>query len=269
MLRITQRQKPLFLIICGDMVAYDGERDWRFFLKVLDEGHPSVPVFLVAGNHEWNQRQGRRCDAKTNVLEQLIGRTYYWFSYGENLFVVLDNGRQPIERDADQWRWLVKLLKERGRLYRNIFVFMHIPPFPVSLYEAGSSAREDHYRRFRELMASHGVKVVFSGHSHRYLELSDGGVRYYISSGAGQRLDNGKQHHFLDVRVEGTTVSVARVDIGCNHFSIVDPIFYEIVIHIYPALGFAGWIAVALCCFIGGVVLLRLGGYPFNLPSRM
>ena len=118
----------------------------------------------------------------------------------------------------------------------------------------------DYYPEFRKLMGQYKVDAVFSGHTHRYIELEEGGVKYYMISGVGQRPAEGEEHTYLDVRVGGSSgVAVRKLSLARRHRGVVDAVTNEMVASIFPYLGASRWWVIFGCLAAASLVFFCLG----------
>jgi len=234
-LRRVREQDPLFLVICGDFVDHDRIPNYNFFISEVMETDISTPIFLIAGNHEYTGHPLKEHVGSTHFSE-FFGPTHYWFSYGDSLFIVVDDALERIE--PQQLAWLEGVLEKQGASHELIFVFMHIPPVPV--YDGDGRNKGIEEPVFTRLMAEQDVNAVFCGHLHGYRHEIVDGVHYYVTGGGGAALQAKNEfHHFLNVSVRGDDVSVAVERMpqipGVSSF-LEDRFEDAIVKHVYPAI---------------------------------
>jgi hypothetical protein len=103
-----------FLVLTGDFVREPDEEHFAAVTGELDA--LGIPAYLVLGNHDDGPR-GRA------LLETRFGGTFYSFSLGSHLFVVLDSQRRPGSFDGEQRAFLDRRLGERD--WKSAFVFVH------------------------------------------------------------------------------------------------------------------------------------------------
>jgi MYXO-CTERM domain-containing protein len=211
-----------FLIGTGDIVDTGADRNgWLEFFSIEQRLLRDRCLFSVVGNHELEQesRSPRRIWMRHFAPhDDDQGPSYYTFRRGNTRFFLLDA--------MDTWQgaqaqWLRAELEradaETGLAHR--FVVTHHAPF--------SSGPHGPNRAFLragmvDVLSQHKVDLLMAGHDHIYERGAANGIKYIISGGAGAPLyapdkaqpGSGKAlsiHHFVEVRVEGPSVSmVAR-----------------------------------------------------------
>ncbi|MDY6864013.1 MAG: metallophosphoesterase [Thermodesulfobacteriota bacterium] len=175
----AKRKKVLFAIVVGDFVRKCSENNYNFFLKEVKETgikDERIPLFTVIGNHDLEK------DKRGDVYYKYFGKPDYWFSYGNSLFVVIDDARITISKS--QFNWLTEILEENRGKYSHIFVFMHIPPFDYNK-DRNKCLKKEVGQKFMELMNKYRVCRVFCGHIHVYHRDVIDGTTYIITGGGG------------------------------------------------------------------------------------
>ena len=195
-----------------------------------------VPYYTVLGNHEQNS------DNYYNFFSLPGNESYYFFSVGNALFVVLDMdgpdynaplylegenldafwnniSRKYFEEEKEWLENILSLNEDAG----YIFVFFH-PTF----YSIKSSRVEDAELR-REFLGDvferHGVTAVLNGHDHYYHHAEHGGTHYIVTAGGGAPLYDTdaiqpetvkyqKIEHFMRIDVGLTETSMKAIDIN-------------------------------------------------------
>jgi Icc protein len=173
------REGDSFAVVGGDIVAQGREDRYHFFFRQLADVRGKTPIYFVAGNHDVYEKTDQY---SLRNFETYCGPDYYWFSWGNTAFVVLDDARSTIS--DDQFRWLETRLRKLRGTFTHLFVFMHVPPFdPRS--DKGYSLPEPIGKRFMKLMERFRVDYVFSGHIHCYFRKVIDGVTYIVAPPAG------------------------------------------------------------------------------------
>lgn len=187
LLKRASREKPLFVVLGGDLVVRGLWWQYERLLEVLDGS--SVPVFPVPGNHDLDFC-GRR------LFTRYLAPDHYYFTYGGSLFVVLDtNGREK-----GQLEWLEGLLK--GSHYRHVFVFAHKPPFDPRPGYHHSMGDGKFARGLLALLARYKVDLLFCSHIHSFLHAEYKGLKIIITGGLGaHRKKPLEPFHYVEVRV--------------------------------------------------------------------
>jgi len=206
------------------------EEWYREYLIPMRHWSHKWPSYVAIGNHEYG---GLRDMMRVPAFEQYLAHpttspasTEYWYSvdYSNGHFIFLDGNRfkevrsGPNENDwridpADpQLAWLKQDLERAAGHADWIFVFIHQPPYS----EAWSGGYYDGEPSFRNdlvpLFESHGVDIVFAGHTHDYErglphppynpETAQGNQAVYIiTGGGGSSLDDHKYREWEQIDV--------------------------------------------------------------------
>jgi hypothetical protein len=224
----VRAEVPDFILGTGDLVDEGGNlRQWQSFFDVEGPLLRDNVMFPALGNHD---RQGPRRTADN--YRQFFSvpdngsdpERVYAFTWGPAHFLILDSNSYSFAL-TDQTAWLERELaaaRQDPRI-RQIFVVMHHPPYSISLHGGQRDLRE----RWTPLFERYGVTAVFSGHDHCYERAQAGGVRYFVSGGAGAALyPRGRRPskidleaverfervaHFLRIHVIGDLVEVTAI----------------------------------------------------------
>jgi 3',5'-cyclic AMP phosphodiesterase CpdA len=169
----TNRLKPAFVIVLGDLVNKSGdERQIDEFLRISRKIDPSIPCYYVAGNHDVGQEPTPETLA---AYRQKIGPDYYSFRSGPVYGIVLNSCLfyEPRMAEAEfekQNLWLKEELeKAKTSGSPHIIIFQHHPLFldnadePFQFWNIPPERRKP----LLELLHGYGVKYIFAGHVHR------------------------------------------------------------------------------------------------------
>jgi 3',5'-cyclic AMP phosphodiesterase CpdA len=165
----------LFAFDNGDLVS-DGEKTkYRVFFNTIK--NEKTPFLVSLGNHDI--QEGGRANYR-----KIFGKDYYSFSYGNSLFIALDNSNR-YRFSKTQLNWAEKELQ---RNFTHKFVFLHVPPFnPRPSIDHAMKDRAN-AKLFMALVKKYKPEIVFSSHIHGYYSLKRDGVRYIITGGSGAEL---------------------------------------------------------------------------------
>lgn len=201
------RIAPDFVINVGDLVegfvsdVKYSEPQWADMMQRLSK--LEVPFFLVGGNHDLSSQ------AQTDDYIQRFGCTYYNFTYGPDLFLVLDTqehtGRSISDKQVQYFKDVLD--KWTGR---HIYVFMHAPLWAPTCH--GGYEEIDAMLQGRQ-------HTVFSGHTHMYYYEERGGMEYYVVATAGgdselRGAEVGEFDHYMLVTAREGKPAVANIPIG-------------------------------------------------------
>lgn len=225
--RDINRHHPSFFVVNGDMVNEPSEREYRFYVEELEEERKGLPVFHTVGNHDIFSR---KIPPSYKEFKKFFGATYYWFSFQNSLFIILDGAGTTI--DAKQFQWLKDILKTKRDSFTHTFVFMHVPPFDCR--KGHHHCMEDSgAEEFMRLMERYRVTRVCTSHIHAYHREVINGVTYIISGGGGAHMViDPPFYHYILIEVEGDRVSDRPIEIE-NVRSAKDIIEYTLEV-IYP-----------------------------------
>jgi 3',5'-cyclic AMP phosphodiesterase CpdA len=169
----SNRLKPAFVVICGDLVNKPGDMaqiaEYKRIAAKLD---PSIKLYSVSGNHDV---ENVPTIASLALYKKHFGDDRYTFRSGNVLGIILnsslikDPSLAPIEA-ANQLEWLIQVLKDAKKSNaKNIMVFMHHSLFLKDSNEPDEYFNINTERRniYLNLFKTYGVKQVFAGHYHR------------------------------------------------------------------------------------------------------
>jgi predicted phosphodiesterase len=172
-----------------------------------------LPFFYARGNHE---TRGQFGNEYMTYFPTPTGHPYYTFRQGPVFFIVLDAAEdKPDDHDeyhgivdydsyrARQAQWLKTVVESDACRQAPVKIaIMHIPPHPH--YDYGSIQAD---KLFIPLLNQAGVKLMMSGHTHRYA--------YYPKGESGDcqfpLLVNGKGNS-VHVDVIGTRITLTIKD---------------------------------------------------------
>ena len=170
---------PEFVLSVGDLIqGYTQDtalirEQWDDFNHKVEKLH--VPFFYLPGNHditnlvmqkEWEKRYGRR---------------YYYFTYKDVLFIILDsNDADDYNLTENQTDFVLDALKSNENA-RWTFVLMH---HPIWKYDTGGR-----FESIEEALKDRNHTVI-AGHEHTYQYIERNETNYYVlgTTGAGSAL---------------------------------------------------------------------------------
>jgi Icc protein len=199
-----------FAIIEGDVVPQDREDRYRFFFRQVATVRGNLPLYFAPGNHDLYDKSN---NYSLRNFHTYCGPDYYWFSWGNSAFVVLNDAQSTI--GEDQFHWLGTILLQLRRRFAHIFVVMHVPPFDPRKGK-NYALPAPVAKRFMQLMERFRVEYVFSGHIHCYSREVINGVTYIGSPAAGgtPRCADSLYYGYIEIIVEGQGLkdSVVKVE---------------------------------------------------------
>jgi len=152
-----------FVVVLGDITQRGSEREVRKFIDIADT--LGVPVFPVIGNHDiyfgnWS------------VWREKIGSTRYRIDSGGTTLFILDSANTFYGRDQLSW-----LQSERYTAGERVFVFSHTNLFVEHPFDANQNIDMKERARLVSILRNR-ADFMFTGHVHRHITKSVGGVRY-------------------------------------------------------------------------------------------
>lgn len=201
MVRLINKQEPLFTVILGDLVSSGRRYHYQRLHRQLSA--LETPVYLILGNHDLKYN-GRK------IFTHLFGAAYYAFAVDKNYFIFLDNANGQI--DNEQFSWLEKQLAAHSQDY--LYIFLHQPLFDPRPGENYAMQNKIQSVKIQELFKSFNVKAVFASHLHGYYSAVRDGVQYFITGGGGSTLTSKDDfYHFLWLNINNNqfTVDVIKV----------------------------------------------------------
>lgn len=169
----ANRLKPAFVVICGDLINTPGHAgqtaEFKRIAALLD---PSIPLHLVAGNHDVGNEPTPQTLAR---YREDFGQDWYSFRHDQVYGIVLNSsiidepGQVQGQVDA-QLTWLrVELARAQASDARHVLVFQHHSWFLEEPDEEDGyfNIPKERRRVYLDLLRAHGVEAVLAGHYHR------------------------------------------------------------------------------------------------------
>ena len=163
-----------FILHLGDFV---NDQPMQHFYWLLGEIAPKlkdIPFYIVPGNHDVF------ANTKTNrfFYETVFGYGYYYFSYGDVLFIGLDSSERTI--GDKQLEWLQNVLLKIRPLYKSCIIFSHVPPTENDWKDKNA------LKKFENILLNNKIDVMFFGHIHEFSTGKFANIPYYTNLASGQ-----------------------------------------------------------------------------------
>lgn len=189
-------QKYAFFLYLGDLVM---NRHETYFYWMLSEILPKLhhkPFYMVPGNHDVIHDG----DTDKSFYRSVMGATYYWFGYGNTLFIGLDSSAEYMENE--QFLWLENILTKISPHFKHCIIFSHRPPQIIPGYR-DHKMDDKSIERLRAIVKKHHKKIdaMFFGHVHYFSEQKFEGVPIYTAPTAGQGSSVDKRFGYIGVQV--------------------------------------------------------------------
>lgn len=205
-----RHSRAKFVLYVGDLVRYRNPSHFKWIADEIDEKLGRVPLYAVPGNHEIYSVNG--IFDKT-LYQELFGQGYYWFSYGNVLFIGLDSSTSAY--DDEQLLWLEKTLDKIRPQFKYCIIYSHVPPINVKApnsHRLFDGARE----RFAKVIKNKGVDLMISGHVHHFSESEFAGIPLVTLPSSGQPIRS-------DIRKFG----YVEFDVDASGVSKIKPIYVD------------------------------------------
>ncbi len=203
---------PSFVMITGDLVSKPGKEDeWKEYREISSAIPESIPLYVVAGNHDVNSRETN--DMYMAYTNMPGNKMYYSFTRRGVRFICLHT-ELPGEAGritGGQYRWLAdpvsgELAKAQADTsIESIVIFMHRPLYPQGRYKGRKSIENaDGLHALFESMGK--VRLVVAGHEHQFFYFKKNGIHHIISGGGGAPLYNengGDFYHLVKIGMYG------------------------------------------------------------------
>lgn len=200
------RLAPDFVVTIGDLIdgyvsdpAWSAPQ-WEHIERII--GRLEAPLFLCGGNHDLSN------PAMAADWQRRFGCTYYHFTVGDDLFLVLDTeGQQGRAISPQQVAYFTRVLDNwQGRW---IYVFMHRPLW---------RDRSGGYAEIEPLLRGRDY-TLFSGHTHLYyMECRDGMEHYTVATTGGDSglrgAKLGEVDHYLHITARAGRPAIANIPLG-------------------------------------------------------
>lgn len=215
----TNRLKPAFIIVCGDLVNKPGDlaqiNEYKRIAATLD---PAIKIYNVSGNHDV---ENIPTPAALRSYQEHFGPDHYTFRSGNIFGIVLnsslikDPSKAPNEAAAQE-AWVRTALEEGKKSgSRNIIIFMHHPFFLNSADEPNEYFNIDIDRRkmYLELFDKYKVRQIFAGHYHRNAGGRAGNIEMITTGPVGRPLGSDSSgFRIVDVNGAAVTHKYYRLD---------------------------------------------------------
>ncbi|MFK7938294.1 MAG: phosphodiesterase [Roseovarius sp.] len=165
------------IVIAGDL-AHTGQRpEYQRLAECL--ARCPLPVNLMMGNHD---RRAPFLSVFTDTPLTAQGHVQQVVDLGDTRLILLDT----LDEDAPDVHsgylcdarldWLDARLQEARRAHQRVIVFTHHPPMPTGFAGMDSIGLRNRAALVARLTASGGVAQIVSGHIHRTISGSAGGI---------------------------------------------------------------------------------------------
>ena len=185
---------PAFMLHLGDLVTYRNIEHMYWMASGMEDKLEGIPMYIVPGNHDVKKKKG----IDKSMYLRVFGPTYYWFGYGNTLFIGLDSSTEEI--DDEQWAFFEQVMQHIRPSFKHVILFTHVPP-KVPEGQHQHSLKPESAEKMLKILKKYPVDVIFSGHVHYYSEQDLNGIPIYTVPPSGQYF-GGPIHKFGYLRVD-------------------------------------------------------------------
>ena len=195
-----------FMMHLGDMAT----TSITGYYWILHEVRPKLagtPLYAIPGNHDVYKRIAGVYHENVAYYTTVMGAAYYWFGYGDTLFIALDTSTSDM--DDVQLAWLDATLKKIRPMFRNCIVFSHVPPInPRPELVSNHNMTPESAAKFADIISKYKIDAIFCGHVHFYSQTPFAGTTLYTIPPSGQdsRDPNDSRYGYVVLKMDKTGI---------------------------------------------------------------
>lgn len=184
-----------FILYLGDFVMDRSRTNFYWMLWEIGPKLGDLPLYMIPGNHD----VAKYGNVDKSFYQSVMGATYYWFGYGDTLFVGIDSSGDYME--DEQFKWLSDTLTKIRPMFRHCIIFGHRPP--VNPPNRAAHKMDDvSAEKLKNIVRKHKIDAMFFGHVHYWSEYTFAGIPIYTIPSAGQYFgDDIKKYGYVDLKV--------------------------------------------------------------------
>ncbi|MGI8906684.1 MAG: metallophosphoesterase [Candidatus Sumerlaeaceae bacterium] len=211
--------QPEFVMSVGDLISgYTQQPEeilaqWQEFMGFVKQ--LKMPFFYVPGNHDLAN------PVQHALWEQVIGRKYYSFTYGDVLFLCVNSEDPAANIGDEQVAYFDKVLRENPNV-RWTLVFLHRPLWVAkerTVHPDQETYAMSGWENMERVLQGRPY-TVFAGHFHNYTKEVRHDQRYITlaTTGGGTQLrgalNYGEFDHFAWVTMTDSGPIIANLELG-------------------------------------------------------
>lgn len=207
---VSSKENYDFVIHLGDLLGDYTESHFYWMAKDLYTSLNGKPFFTVPGNHDVFLENS--IDKEQYI--EVFGPAYYWFGYGNVLFIGYDSSE--IKISDKQIEWLSETLTKIRPLFKYCVIYSHVPPInppDKSVYRLDN----DSIKKLENVLKNHKVDLLVFGHVHYFSEEKFAGIPVYTLPPSGQR-----------PRPEKSGYGYVGISVGKNGIDNIKPYYVDI-----------------------------------------
>lgn len=187
LIKILLSESIDFMVFVGDFANDPRLSEHKLFMHTISRFNPSMPIFLVPGNHDIDIKNNGKTGGFTETnFKETYGPLNFNFVYNNCLFIFLNNVDQ---NNNESYEYLKNILSKRDKNIKQIFLFCHVP---LKKILDKVTMKENQDSKLNEIIVKYKIDYVISGDYHKHFELNDIDGTKYIISGSGGAHYHGK-----------------------------------------------------------------------------
>ncbi len=191
------RNKYDFVMYLGDFTTNASMTAYYWMLNDIKSLLNGTPFWTLPGNHDITRRIGltKKHFKDKAFYETVMGSGYYWFGYGNTLFITLDSSDETL--DNKQLTWLDDTLRKIRPLFKNCIILGHVPPINSRPdYFEDHIMTADSMKKFEAIIKKYKINAMFFGHVHFFSESKFANVNFWTTPASGQSVRNPENKKF-------------------------------------------------------------------------
>ena len=224
-----------FMVYAGDFVSYSTTDNFGYMVQKISKKLSGLPFYAIPGNHDVINEG----NVDYSSYNKFFAQPYYWFSYGDTLFIALDSATSAFS--DEQLEWLNMTLTEIRPMYKNCIIYCHVPPSPLNHYRK-RIIEEKSNKKFAKTIEGRNINLIISGHLHDFQKGGFNKIPLIILPSSGQKIYSDIKkfgYAMVNITSEGITVEekyidykpkIGRLTEDFIYSAIMDDDFYYVVI---------------------------------------
>lgn len=189
-------KKYAFMLYLGDFVTKKTNTGLSWVLHEIRPRLHSLPFYSTPGNHDVVLDHA----VDKSPYRSVLGSTYYWFGYGDVLFIALDSSGKFIE--DEQFEWLDDTLRRVRPMFKYCVIYSHRPPVDLrpELMKYPHRMDDASVARFKDIIGHYKIDIMIFGHVHYFAAGTFAGIPIYTTPSGGQEIRSEiKQYGYVSV----------------------------------------------------------------------
>lgn len=176
----ARKSDASFILYLGDLVRYRNPSHFKWITDELAQKLKNFPFYAVPGNHEILTEDGV---VDRTLYTSVFGQPYYWFGYGNTLFIGLNSSEGILSQS--QLEWLSVILKKIRPQFKYCVIFSHYPPISKDR-KINRELDPVSRKKFEEVIRGRDVDLILAGHVHYFWKGEFAGIPLVTVPSSGQ-----------------------------------------------------------------------------------